>query len=243
MHAFCTQEGETNSPYGLGLGSKLFWPVWFKKQGITFWLTFADKFGSPTALGALRAIAQDAGVIVPTGMEIELLEATRSGTVDTYEKLCRYMDEQISTTVLDETMNTSAASGGLGSNQASVHNEVRKELAERDSKLLCDTIKHSLVRWLVDYNVGGAQLPRLERIFTKPVDLAVRAERDSKLRRLGFEPTSRYMLETYGDGWVKKPTAETPRPLSNELKVKAIAAQMEKPIRSKFMALFPTVFK
>ena len=217
-----TYGGKDGSPYGLGLGSKLFWPVWFKKQGITFWLTFADKFGSPTALGkypvgsnkvetdkllgALRAIAQDAGVIVPTGMEIELLEATRSGTVDTYEKLCRYMDEQISKAVLGETMSTSAASGGLGSNQASVHNDVRKELAVRDSKLLWDTLKGSLVQWIVDYNVPGARLPELERTFSKPADLVLRAERDLKLQRLGFQPTKRYMLETYGDGWVKKPT-------------------------------------
>ena len=109
---------KTGSPFGLGLGSKLFWPVFFKRQGITFWLTFCDKYGSPTAIGkypagtekaeqdkllaALQAIAQDAGVTVPAGMEISLLEAARSG-IDTYEKLVRYMDEQISEAVLGET--------------------------------------------------------------------------------------------------------------------------------------------
>lgn len=223
-----TYGGKDGSPYGLGLGSKLFWPVWFKKQGITFWLTFADKFGSPTALGkypvgsnkvetdkllgALRAIAQDAGVIVPTGMEIELLEATRSGTVDTYEKLCRYMDEQISKAVLGETMSTSAASGGLGSNQASVHNDVRKELAERDSKLLCDTVKASLVQWIVDYNAPGAKLPEVERDFEEAEDLTARAERDQKLGEMGYEPTDQYILDTYGEGWVKKAVPLQPPP-------------------------------
>lgn len=265
-----TYGGKDGSPYGLGLGSKLFWPVWFKKQGITFWLTFADKFGSPTALGkypvgsnkvetdkllgALRAIAQDAGVIVPTGMEIELLEATRSGTVDTYEKLCRYMDEQISKAVLGETMSTSAASGGLGSNQAGVHNDVRKELAKRDSKLLCDTLTHSLVRWILDYNVGNVRAPQIERVFTKPVDLALRAERDAKLLKLGFEPTPRYMLETYGNGWVKKQPAERRNRLADPAKannpdaariarIKAIAAQMDESKSSAFKAFFPNVFE
>ena len=123
-------EGDEDTPYGLGLGSMLFWPVFFKRNGITFWLTFADKFGSPTALGkypngsdkreqdklleALSAIAQDAGVIVPEGMVIELLEASRSGSVDTYEKLVRYMDEQMSKAVLGETMSTTAASAQVG---------------------------------------------------------------------------------------------------------------------------------
>jgi len=223
-----TYGGKDGSPYGLGLGSKLFWPVWFKKQSITFWLTFADKFGSPTALGkypvgsnkvetdkllgALRAIAQDAGVIVPTGMEIELLEATRSGTVDTYEKLCRYMDEQISKAVLGETMSTSAASGGLGSNQAGVHNDVRKELAERDSKLLCDTIKRSLIRWMVEYNVPGARLPELERNFEEAEDLTARATRDKTLGEMGYEPTEQYILNTYGNGWLKKAAPVQPPP-------------------------------
>jgi phage gp29-like protein len=113
---------DDDSPYGTGIGGMLFWPVFFKRNGITFWLTFADKFGNPTPVGkypngagapeqkklldALRSLAQDTGVIIPEGMVIELLEAQRSGTVDTYEKLVRYMDEQISKAVLGETMST-----------------------------------------------------------------------------------------------------------------------------------------
>jgi phage gp29-like protein len=223
-----TYGGKDGSPYGLGLGSKVFWPVWFKKQGITFWLTFADKFGSPTALGkyptgatkeeqgkllqALSAIAQDAGVIVPEGMVIELLEASRSGTIDTYEKLCRYMDEQISKAVLGETMSTTAASTGMGSNQANVQNDVRKELAERDAKLLCETIRRTLMAWLVEFNVPGARIPSLVRNFDEPEDLSARAERDTKILSLGYEPTEQYILDTYGEGWVKK-QASAPMPL------------------------------
>lgn len=221
-----TYGGKDGSPYGLGLGSKLFWPVWFKKQGITFWLTFADKFGSPTALGkyptgatkdeqakllkALSAIAQDAGVIVPEGMAIELLEASRSGTIDTYEKLCRYMDEQISKAVLGETMSTTASSAGLGSGQADVQNGVRKELAERDAKMLCSTIRRTLMTWLVEFNVPGARVPSLERNFDEPEDLTARAERDAKIKTLGFNPTEQYVLDTYGEGWEKAPVAQRP---------------------------------
>ncbi|MEK7383917.1 MAG: DUF935 family protein, partial [Elusimicrobiota bacterium] len=180
VHQFGAKDG---SPYGLGLGHKLFWPVFFKRKDIAFWLTFADKFGSPTALGkypsgagapeqkklldALSAIAQDAGVIVPEGMVIELLEAARSGSVDTYEKLARYMDEQISECVLGETMTTTGSSGGggLGSNQAGVQNEVRIELSKADADLLSDTLNATLVRWMVDLNLSGAGYPTVWRIF------------------------------------------------------------------------------
>jgi phage gp29-like protein len=221
--------GDDDTPYGLGLGNMLFWPVFFKRQGITFWLSFADKFGSPTPLGkypsgaqpseqkkllaALAAIAQDTGVIIPEGMVIEFLEATRSGSVDTYEKLVRYMDEQISKAVLGETMSTTAASAGMGSNQASVHNDVRLELAQDDADDLAETINDTLVRWIVEFNFGeGVGLPKLVRDFQEPEDLTARATRDKTITEMGWEPTEQYMLETYGPGWVKK--APDPNPFA-----------------------------
>lgn len=211
---------DDDSPYGTGIGGMLFWPVFFKRNTITFWLTFADKFGSPTALGkypngalqpeqnkllaALQAISQDAGVIVPEGMTIELLEAARSGSVDTYEKLVRYMDEQMSKAVLGETMSTTAASTGLGSNQAGVQNDVRLEVAKDDGDELDETLNETLVRWIVEFNAPGAALPKVKHDFAEPEDLVQRATRDKALGEMGWEPSEEYMLETYGEGWTKK---------------------------------------
>lgn len=211
---------EDDSHYGTGLGGMLFWPVFFKRQTITFWLTFADKFGSPTALGkypagtqppeqakllaALQAISQDAGVTVPEGMTIELLEAARSGSVDTYEKLVRYMDEQISKAVLGETMSTTAAASGLGSTQASVQNDVRLEVAQDDADELDETLNETIVRWIVEFNMPGAGLPHLRHDFTAPDDLVQRAARDKTLHDMGWEPSEDYVLQTYGEGWTRR---------------------------------------
>ncbi len=217
-----TVGSKNGSPYGLGLGHKLFWPVFFKRKDITFWLTFADKFGSPTAHGkypngatkedqkklldALAAIAQDAGIITPDGMVIELLEAARAGSIDTYEKLARYMDEQISECVLGETMTTNAQAAGLGSGQANVHNEVRKEIAKADADLLSDTLNDTLVRWLVELNLPSARLPKVWRNFEEEEDLNQRATRDKSIYDMGFQPTEDYIRETYGEGWEKRAT-------------------------------------
>lgn len=221
VHRFGAKDG---SPFGLGVGRSLFWPVFFKKQDITFWLTFLDKFGSPTALGkypsgsdakdqakllsVLRSIAQDAGVIVPEGMMVEFLEATRSGSTDAYERMARYMDEQISLCVLGETMSTNAQAAGLGSGQADVHNEVRIELCKADADLLSDTLNDTLVRWIVEYNMPGAGLPKVRRDFKKPEDLVARSTRDKNLVEMGFEPSDDYIRETYGEGWSRKPPAD-----------------------------------
>lgn len=220
VHRFGDKDG---TPYGLGLGHKLFWPVFFKRQGITFWLTFADKFGSPTSVGkypagtkpedqakllaALGAIAQDAGIIVPEGTVIELLEASRSGSVDTYEKLARYMDEQISECVLGETLTTNI--GSNGSRAASqTHNEVREELAKADADLLSDTLNATLVRWIVDFNMPGAGYPTVYRVFEEPEDLDQRSQVDERLHKMGYEPESIEQInETYGGKWRKKTAA------------------------------------
>lgn len=219
--------GKDGSPYGLGLGNRLFWPVFFKRQDIGFWLVFADKFGSPTAVGKypkgalpdeqkkllamLRRIANDVGIIVPEGTVVELLEAARAGSIDTYEKLARYMDEQISKAVLGGTMTSTAQAAGMGSGQAEVHDDVRIEIARADADLLSDTLNATLVRWIVEYNRPGAAVPKVWRNFDEQEDLDSRAERDSKIYQLGYEPDEQYIEETYGRGW-KKRAAPPPSP-------------------------------
>lgn len=224
VHSFGAKDG---NPYGLGLGSRLFWPVFFKRQGITFWLTFADKFGSPTAVGtypdgsqlpeqnkllaALAAIAQDAGVIMPAGMEIKLLEATRGGATDTYEKLARYMDEEITMAVLGESP-VAKGGGGQAASAAITRNEVRLELVQADSDMLSGTLNKTLVTWITELNVPGATPPRVWRKVEEQKDLGAVATRDKTIFDMGFRPTLAYIKETYGGDWVEIPT---PPPSSN----------------------------
>lgn len=224
-------------PWGLGLGSRLFWPVFFKRQGIGFWLSGLEKFGQPTALGrypngtsepdqakllaALQAIASEAGVAVPEGMAIELLEAKRNGTFDGYEKLARYMDEDISKIVLGQTLTTSQGSSGSRA-LGQVHNEVRLELTKGDADLLSDTLNGSLVRWIVDFNLPGyaalgIPYPSVWWDVSEPEDLVARAERDTKVKGLGYKPTPEYIEGTYGEGWVPDQAPPPEPPPANDL--------------------------
>ncbi len=216
VHSAGAKDG---NPYGLGLGGKLFWPVWFKRQGITFWLTFLDKFGSPTSVGkypsgttpadqqklldALAAISQDAGVIVPDGMVLELLEATRGGQAG-YEAMCRYMDEQISYCILGEAPGAKGSGGALAS-AAITRNEVRLELVQFDADMLSATLNGTLVKWISEYNVPGAAPPTVWRKIVAPEDIKLRAERDKILFEMGLRPDADYQAENY-PGWaMQKP--------------------------------------
>ncbi len=203
-----------DNPYGVGLGRTLWWNVFFKKQGIKFWLQFVDKFASPTAIGkykrgatkeqkstlleALEAIATDAGVAIPEDLEITLLEASRSGTINCYESLCKYMDGEISKTVLGETLTTEIGSRGSYA-AANTHNEVRKELTKADSDLLSDTLNRTLVKWDVQLNLPEAKPPRLWRNFEEAEDLNGRSQRDKTLFDMGFKLKKEAVTEIYGD--------------------------------------------
>lgn len=218
------------NPYGLGLGTRLFWPVFFKRQGIQFWLTFCDKFGNPTAIGrypagagtdsknmlarALAALSQESGIAIPIGMEISLLEAQKSGATGTYEGLCHYMDEEMSKAVLGETMSTShrGGGGGLGSSQASVQNEVRLEITKADADLLSASLSQTLVRWIAEYNHPGAAIPRVFWDVSEPTDLLQRAQADQIVYGMGFEPDLDYIQQTYGAGWKQREIPPPPLP-------------------------------
>jgi phage gp29-like protein len=218
-----------DEPYGLGLAHWLYWPVFFKKNGIKLWLKFLDKFAQPTGvgkyprgsqandinklLGALQAISTDSGIAIPEGMAIELLEAARSGTVD-YATLHDRMNQAISKVVLGQMM-TSEAVGGH--NKAEVQMEVRQDLVRADADIICDSFTRGPAAWLTEWNFPGAAVPKLRRIIEVPEDLKARAERDASLFSMGYRPTLKYVQGTYGGEWtdvgVPKPAApQAPKP-------------------------------
>jgi phage gp29-like protein len=208
--------GKYNNPWGLGLGTRLFWPVFFKRQGIQFWLAFAERFGSPVPVGkypnnatpgekatlraALRAFQQEASIMVPQGMEITLLEAAKSG-IDTYERLCRYMDDQSGGVVLGKS--GGQGSGGQLAASINIENEVRLELTKADADLLSDTLRRQLVRWIVDYNMPGAPYPNVRRVIEEPSDMEKMARTKKALFDMGFRPTLESIKQDFGGDYTE----------------------------------------
>jgi len=170
-----------NDPYGLGLGSKLFWPVLFKREGIAFWLTFLEKYASPIPVGkypigtlpadqdrllrTLQEMVQAGAVVVPIGSEVDFLEAARAGNAS-YEDWCQYWDTQMALAVFGSTLATNVA--GQGSRAAAeTHKEAEEQIIDADSDLLADTLRGTLFQWLVDFNRPGAAPPQLRRVRNK----------------------------------------------------------------------------
>ncbi|WP_368565503.1 DUF935 domain-containing protein [Pseudoxanthomonas sp. UTMC 1351] len=202
-----------DEPYGVGLGHWCYWPALFKRNDIAFWLTFLEKFAAPTAIGkypnaatedqkakllqALMAIRTDAGVICPEGMAIDLLETARSGTAD-YKTLHDTMDETIAKAILGQTM---TSQDGSSRSQAEVHMDVRQDIVKADADLICESFNLGPATWLTQFNFAGAQPPRVYRVIEEPEDANQMAERDTKVRAMGFKPGLAYIQETYGNHW------------------------------------------
>lgn len=205
--------GDSDNPYGRGLGQRLWWPMWFKKNGVKFWLIFLEKFGMPTVKGkyppgtsteqqqklldAIEAIQSDTGVKIPDSMDIEFLEASRSGTV-THEQLCDYMDRQISKAVLGQTASTEGTPGKLGNEKA--QGDVRQEIIEADSDLLDGCLNDTLIPWIVDYNFPGVSVyPKIRTYAAAKPNLKEQSEIDKTLVvDIGLPVSTAYFYETYG---------------------------------------------
>lgn len=205
---------EGNNPYGLGLGSTLFWHVLFKREGVGFWMKFLDKFAAPIPFGkfavgtpdneqkkllnSLIAMVQQGALVAPIGTEVSFLEATRTGNAS-YEEWCRFWDEQTSEVVLGSTLSTSVK--GQGSRAASqTHAEETDSIVDDDCDQLSDTLNATLLPWITELNWPGAKPPTVWRPRPKNEE----AEEDQKkktaerrqsdirsldaARKQGFEP-------------------------------------------------------
>lgn len=224
-----TNVSDNGSPYGDGLGRILYWPVWFKKNAIKFWMVFADKFGSPTVIGkypsgttkakqdelldAIDAIQQEAAIKIPDNMVIELLEATRSGSITTYDALTGFMNRAIAQVILGQTLTSEI--GDKGSYAASqTHEDVRQDYLKADADSLCLCINNSLIRWIVDYNYPAVSAYPKVWIRTEPeADLKPLVDRDSILvSQIGLPVTKKYFYDTYGIPEPKKGEELVERP-------------------------------
>ncbi len=210
-----TNVSDNGSPYGDALGRLLYWPVWFKKNAIKFWMVFADKFGSPTAIGkyppgtpqaqqdallsAIDAIQQEAAIKIPDNVDISLLEATRGGSISCYDGLCAFMNASISKVLLGQTLTTEI--GGTGSYAASqTHETVREDYIKADADSLSAALNRQLVRWIVDYNFPGVtRYPKVWIRTEGEKDLKPLADRDKLIIvDMGVPVTADYIYNTYG---------------------------------------------
>ena len=209
-----------NNPYGLGLGTRLFWPVLFKRKGISSWLRFLERFASPIPVGkypygaslkeqreiqrTLEMMNQASSIIVPLGTDLETFESGRAGNVD-YMAWAKFWNSEMSKATLGETLTTEMGDNGARA-ASETHASILDQLVDADADLLASSLNNGLIRWLTDFNFPNAVRPKVwwprpsnemeqETLREKQ---AIRRQADldtlERGRELGYEPAD---VETY----------------------------------------------
>ena len=164
------------------------------------WMSFIETYGLPLRIGkygpeatkddvaklyqAVANIGTDAAAVLPRSMEIAFEKGlSLSGPEKIFETFARYIDEQISKAVLGQTM---TADSGSSQAQATVHNEVRHDIAASDARAVSGAINRDLVRAYVDLNFGVQEVyPHLTLPVAEPEDIKTKIEGAAKLMERG----------------------------------------------------------
>lgn len=216
--------------YGLGLAHWAYWPIFFKRAALKFWALYLEKYASPTVLAGFRenaeddekgkllsaaiAIGQDRAVVVPKDLvdSIKFIEPTRSGSgVSSYQQFVLEQNDAIDRVILGQPGTSRAAPAGLGSNQTDVHADEQASLVKADSDLISEGFNGTFAKWLTRWNHGeDVAPPTVYRVLDDPDDVDTIAERDQKIKGLGWERTEESFKDVYGDGYEKAPEPEPP---------------------------------
>ena len=200
--------------HGPGAARWCAWPVWLKRNGLRFWSIALDKFGAPTPqatyppgageeeirrlLGAMERIATGAGVALPEGQRIELLDTARRAGGD-YAAFIAYLDRAIAKAVLTQTATVET---GPWRGTAEVQERAGRSVIRADARRLDAALNATVGRWLTAWNFPGAAPPRIARDAGPAEDLDARAAREETIARLsGLRPTRAHVERVYGGDW------------------------------------------
>lgn len=223
-----TNEATYGNPYGIGALSSCFWPVTFKRGGMQFWTTFAERYGMPHVIGKkqmlgndaedrrgidhmreqLEQMVQDAVAVIPLGSEVDVLDVNKTASSEIYSTLVRFNNEEVSKAILGQTLTTQLDEKGGSRAAAQVHMDVRSEIVMSDERIVVKTF-NKLIRWIIDLNFGSStDYPKFVLFAEEDVDLAT-AQRDEIVSRFsGRRLSADYLSRTYGyqEGDLEEPT-------------------------------------
>lgn len=200
------------NPHGQCILSRCFWNVVFINGGMEFWVKFTEKYGMPfmigkydrsmnaqekeTLLKSLINMIQDAVGVIPADGSVEIIEAGGKGaSADIYEKLITKCENNISKSILGQTLTTDIGSTGSYA-AANTHNQVRGDIINSDTRL-CEKTINTLIQYINEINFNDAAAPKCTIYNEKEVDQSL-AERDNKIYNTGVRFTKKYMMKTYG---------------------------------------------
>jgi phage gp29-like protein len=162
------------------------WPAFFKRQGLKYWSSGAERFAFPavyatapadTAPNVMQALLDNLSrltnegiTVVKTGVSIQPMAQGTAGGDSVWMQFCKYMDYQISKLILGGTLTSDPGNNGSYA-QAEVHERAEQKLVISDAKRLAATLKRDLVSLILEMNAHlFDQKPVLPDVYFEGVE-------------------------------------------------------------------------
>lgn len=197
---YTTYRAKAKKPYGKPILNTLFWLIEFKNASLEFWVELLEKFGTPWVIGKTEGNKDDFadeiynmlggdGAVIDSEDSIEVITAKDKGD---YKLLIEYIDDQIRQLILGGNL-TSQVKGGSQA-AATVHNEIREDLAKADENIVNKVIKE-LINNFKELNQINEEITG--QLKDKDDPNKPLADRDKVIYEMGYKPTQEYIENTY----------------------------------------------
>ncbi len=187
-----------------------------KNLALKDWVIFSELFGMPVRvarydpsitpeekaemLHMLESLGSNAAGVFSRAIELEFIEAGQGKAPPPYEKLCDFLNREMSKAWLGQTLTTETP--GLGGTFAAskIHDEVRKDLRADDLRKEARTIRRDLLAPLTRFRFGtGVPVPLFTRKLPGPRNLQeLTTVLDAAVNRLGVRVPLAWTHEALG---------------------------------------------
>lgn len=187
-------------PYGQPLYNPLFWLIEFKNASLEFWVELLEKFGTPWVIGKTEGnkddfadeiynmLGGDGAVLDPE----DSLEITTVKEKGSYKEIIEYIDNQIREVILGGNLTGQVKGGSQAA--ATVHNDIREDLAQADQNILNKFIRDTIAYFKTINNISE----EIKGILKDKDDPnKALADRDKVIYDMGYVPTKEYIENTY----------------------------------------------
>ncbi len=197
---YVTYRAKAKRPYGKPILNTLYWLIEFKNASLEFWVELLEKFGTPWVIGKTEGNKDDFadeifnmlggdGAVLDTEDSLEIVTAKDKGN---YKELIEYIDDQIRQLILGGNLTSNVKGGSQAA--ATVHNDIREDLAKADENIVNKIIKEVLKNFKEINNIAGELTGELKDKDDPNKDLA---DRDKVIHDMGYKPTQEYIEQKY----------------------------------------------
>lgn len=165
-------------PYGVSVLRAAYRSWWAKKYIINFWNVFMERMGSPltkmtypqgasddlkaTLKRILTSLSSKTEVLVPEGVSIELIEATRGGNAGYAEALKFHNDSIARAILMSALLGTGGEkeAGGGNPSQSALQLRILFKMADEITQAITTTLCDQVLKQLIEFNFEKPLMPR-----------------------------------------------------------------------------------